>query len=156
MGPGCCRGVACPWARRTSLRPIVEALRTLVADLDASSIGELVGPSWSELGRLLPALGELDRAVPPEQAAQARLFELLLGLLGRLAEQAPLVLVVEDLQWADQSTRDLLAFLVRNLRRERMVVVVTYRNDEPGQERLGPYLAELDRGGRPNVWNCPG
>ena len=51
--------------------PIVEALRTLVADLDASSIGELVGPSWSELGRLLPALGELDRAVPPEQAAQA-------------------------------------------------------------------------------------
>jgi predicted ATPase len=78
--------------------PIVEALRTLVADLDASSIGELVGTSWSELGRLLPALGELDRAVPPEQAAQARLFELLLGLLGRLAEQAPLVLVVEDLQ----------------------------------------------------------
>jgi predicted ATPase len=127
--------------------PIVEALRTLVADLDASSIGELVGTSWSELGRLLPALGELDRAVPPEQAAQARLFELLLGLLGRLAEEAPLVLVVEDLQWADQSTRDLLAFLVRNLRRERMVVVVTYRNDEPGQERLGPYLAELDRGG---------
>jgi predicted ATPase len=57
------------------------------------------------------------------------------------------VLVVEDLHWADPSTRDLLAFLVRNLRRERLLVVVTYRNDEPGQERLGPYLAELDRGG---------
>jgi predicted ATPase len=72
---------------------------------------------------------------------------LLLGLLGRLGEQAPLVLVVEDLHWADQSTRDLLAFLVRNLRRERVLLVVTYRNDEPGQQRLGPYLAELDRGG---------
>jgi hypothetical protein len=39
------------------------------------------------------------------------------------------------------------AFLVRNLRRERLLVVVTYRDDEPGQQRLGPYLAELDRGG---------
>ena len=55
--------------------------------------------------------------------------------------------MLEDLHWADRSTRDLLAFLVRNLRRERLLVVVTYRNDEPGQERLGPYLAELDRGG---------
>jgi len=71
----------------------------------------------------------------------------LLGLLGRLGDQAPLVLVVEDLHWADRSTRDLLAFLVRNLRRERVLLVVTYRNDEPGQHRLGPYLAELGRGG---------
>ena len=59
-----------------------------------------------------------------------------------------MVLVVEDLHWADRSTRDLLAFLVRNLRRERLLLVVTYRSDEPGQQRLGPYLAELDRGGR--------
>ena len=58
------------------------------------------------------------------------------------------MLVVEDLHWADRSTRDLLAFLVRNLRRERVLLVVTYRNDEPGQQQLGPYLAELDRGGR--------
>ena len=57
------------------------------------------------------------------------------------------MLVIEDLHWADRSTRDLLAFLVRNLRRERVLLVVTYRNDEPGQQRLGSYLAELDRGG---------
>jgi DNA-binding CsgD family transcriptional regulator/tetratricopeptide (TPR) repeat protein len=125
--------------------PIVEALRALVTDLGVGAVRELVGPSWPELGRLLPALGALDRTGAPERAAQARLFELLLGLLGRLGEQAPLVLVVEDLHWADRSTRDLLAFLVRNLRRERVLVVVTYRNDEPGQQRLGPYLAELDR-----------
>jgi tetratricopeptide (TPR) repeat protein len=125
--------------------PIVEALRALLVDLDASAVRELVGPSWSELARLLPALGELDRTGAPEQVAQARLFELLLGLLGRLGEQAPLVLVVEDLHWADQSTRNLLAFLVRNLRRERVLVVVSYRSDEPLSDRLGPYLAELDR-----------
>src|SRR4029453_8045360 len=79
-------------------------------------------------------------------STQSRLFELVLGLLGRLAEQAPLVLVVEDLHWADRSTRELLAFLVRNLRRERVLLVATYRDDEPGQQRLGSYLAELDRG----------
>jgi DNA-binding NarL/FixJ family response regulator len=127
--------------------PIVEALRALVAEVGVDEVRELIGPSWTEVARLLPALGEPVGAGRPGEAAQARLFELLLGLLGRVGEQAPLVLVVEDLHWADRSTRDLLAFLVRNLRRERVLVVVTYRNDEPGQQRLGPYLAELDRGG---------
>jgi DNA-binding CsgD family transcriptional regulator/tetratricopeptide (TPR) repeat protein len=126
--------------------PIMAALRTLLGDVGVGAVRELVGPSWPELARLLPALGEPE-AGPAGQATQARLFELLLGLLGRLAEQAPLVLVVEDLHWADRSTRDLLAFLVRNLRRERVLLVVTYRNDEPGQQLLGPYLAELGRGG---------
>ena len=126
--------------------PIVEALRALLGDVGVGAVRELIGPSWPEVARLLPALGEPDRSGPSGQAAQARLFELLLGLLGRLGEQAPLVLVVEDLHWADRSTRDLLPFLVRNLRRERVLVVVTFRNDEPGQQRLGPYLAELDRG----------
>src|SRR5215213_4046197 len=128
--------------------PIVEALRALVADLGASAVRDLVGPSWPELARLLPALGAPDRIGLSDQAAQARLFELLLGLLGRLGEQTPLVLVVEDLHWADRSTRDLLAFLVRNLRREQLLAVVSYRSDEPGQQRLGPYLAELDRASR--------
>ncbi len=126
--------------------PIMEALRPLPEELGVDAVRELGGPSWRELARLLPSLGEPEPG-PAGQATQARLFELLLGLLARLSEQAPIAVVVEDLHWADQSTRDLLAFLVRNLRRERMVVVVTYRNDEPGQERLGPYLAELGRGG---------
>jgi DNA-binding CsgD family transcriptional regulator/tetratricopeptide (TPR) repeat protein len=133
-------GGALPYA------PMVEALRDLLTDVGVNEVRELVGPSWPELARLLPALGE-PASGPPGESAQARLFELLLGLLGRLGEQAPLVLVVEDLHWADRSTRDLLAFLVRNLRRERVLLVVTYRNDEPGQQRIGPYLAELGRGG---------
>src|SRR6266508_1864620 len=127
--------------------PIMEVLRVLLAELGPGGVRELAGPSWPELAWLLPALGKPQTAGPPSQAAQARLFEVLLGLLGRLGEQAPLVLVLEDLHWADRSTRDLLAFLVRNLRREQVLLVASYRSDEPGQGRLGPYLAELDRGG---------
>ena len=128
--------------------PIVEAMRALASDVGVGAVRELAGPSWRELARLLPALGAPETGAPTDQAAQTRLFELLLGLLGQLAEQGRLVVVVEDLHWADRSTLDLLAFLVRNLRRERLLLVVTYRNDEPGQQRLGPYLADLDRAGR--------
>jgi DNA-binding CsgD family transcriptional regulator/tetratricopeptide (TPR) repeat protein len=129
--------------------PIVEGLRALVGDLGASAVRGLIGPSWPELARLLPALGEPQAGGgPPGQAAQARVFELLLGMLARLSEETPLLLVVEDVHWADRTTRDLLAFLVRNLRRERLLVVVNYRSDEPGTDWLGPFLAVLDRSGR--------
>src|SRR5262249_56728306 len=77
-----------------------------------------------------------------------RLFELLLGVLRRLAERGPLLLVVEDLHWADQSTRDLLGFLVRNLR-AGVALLLTYRSDELHRRHpLRPFLAELDRSGR--------
>jgi tetratricopeptide (TPR) repeat protein len=127
--------------------PIVEVLRTLLAELGPDAVRGLAGPWWPALAGLAPGLGA-PPASPPGQAAQTQLFELLLGLLGRLAEQTPVALVVEDVHWADRSTRDLLAFLARNLRRERVLLVVTYRSDEPGHQRLRSWLAELDRGGR--------
>ena len=133
-------GSALPYAS------IVEVLRVLASDLGTDAVRELAGPSWPELARLLPVLGEPLPSGPPGQSAQARLFEVLLGLLGRLSEQAPLVLAVEDVHWSDQSTRDLLVFLVRNLRHERILLVVSYRSDEPQTAWLRPWLAELDRG----------
>ena len=103
-----------------------------------------------ELARLVPDLAE--PAAEPASAVgvstQGRLFELALGLLERMAADRPLVLVIEDLHWSDRSTRDLLAFLVRNLRAERIVFVATYRSDELHRGHpLRPFLAELDRGG---------
>ena len=67
-------------------------------------------------------------------------------VLGGAREE--LTLVVEDLHWADQFTRDLLGFLVRNLR-AGVALVLTCRLDElrPGHP-LRPFLAELNRGGR--------
>jgi predicted ATPase len=85
------------------------------------------------------------------------LFELLLVLLERLGAERPAVLVVEDLHWADRSTRDLLAFLHRNLRHGRLLLVMTYRSDELHRRHpLRPFLAELDRAAGPSAWSWTG
>jgi DNA-binding CsgD family transcriptional regulator/tetratricopeptide (TPR) repeat protein len=121
--------------------PIVGALR----DLGPEAI-ELAGPGRTELARLLPEAGELAPAARDDEFAQARLFETLLTLLGRVGEQAPLVLVIEDLHWADRSTRDFLSFLLRATRQERLVVVATYRSDELHRRHpLRPFLANAER-----------
>ena len=62
-------------------------------------------------------------------AGQGRLFALLRGIVERLAEAAPLLWVMEDLQWADRSTRDLVAFLAASLRSGRVMLVLTFRSD---------------------------
>ena len=55
----------------------------------------------------------------------------MLELLARLAaDRAPVLLVLEDMHWADRSSRDLLAFLARNLRGQRLALAATYRTDE--------------------------
>ena len=70
----------------------------------------------------------------------------MLSLLARLSELALLLLVIEDLHWADRSTRDLLAFLVRTLRGGRVALVASYRSDELNRRHpLRPLLAELVR-----------
>ncbi len=58
-----------------------------------------------------------------------------------------MVLIVEDMHWADRSTRDLLAFLIRNeASAEGLLIVVTYRSDDLHRTHpLRPLLAELDR-----------
>ena len=58
------------------------------------------------------------------------MFGAVLGLLAELAAQAPVLLILEDLHWADASTRDLLTFLSRMLHRERVAIVGTYRTDD--------------------------
>ena len=132
--------------------PVVEALRTMARGIDGPELATAVPePTKAELARLLPELGQ-PPAGGPEQpwldlgSGQGRLFELLLGLLERLAAERPTILVVEDLHWADRSTRDLLAFLVRNLRQGRLLPVLTYRSDELHRRHpLRPFLAELER-----------
>ena len=133
--------------------PLIEALRGLSHVLPAAELEELLGSGRAELARLMPHLqreGEGTPSLgPPDSSAQGRLFEHLLLLLERLASRAPLLMVIEDVHWADKSTLELLGFLARNLRQGRILLVVSYRSDELHRRHpLLPFLAEQERSGR--------
>lgn len=99
------------------------------------------------LGRLLPgrvAGASADASL--DDLGQLQLFDAVTGVLRDLAAAAPVLLVLEDLHWADQSTRDLLSFLLSRLRIERLAVVASYRADDLHRRHpLRPLLAELVR-----------
>ncbi|MFD9699692.1 helix-turn-helix transcriptional regulator [Lentzea sp. NPDC059081] len=83
---------------------------------------------------------------PEQDVGQLQLFDAVLGLLGDLSERRRVLLVVEDLHWADASTRYLLSFLLSRLRSQRLLVVGTYRADDLHRSHpLRPLLSELVR-----------
>jgi DNA-binding NarL/FixJ family response regulator len=130
--------------------PFTAVLRQLIRELGVAGVSDLLpGQACGELGRLLPELGEPVRGVDEvyQGEARARLFEQMLGLFGRLATDGPVTLALEDVHWADRSTRDLLMFLIGNQRvLGGVLIVVTFRSDELHRAHpLRPLLAELDR-----------
>jgi len=99
------------------------------------------------LSRLLPDSGD-GRPADEDRSGLARqqMFGAVLGLLTELAAAAPVLLVLEDLHWADASTRDLVTFLSRMLHRERVALIGTYRTDDLHRRHpLRPVVAELQR-----------
>jgi DNA-binding CsgD family transcriptional regulator len=124
--------------------PLVTALRPLVRDGDAV-LDALPADIRAELATLLPGLGE-QREYARAAGEQARVFEALLAVLEGLARTAPVLLVIEDLHWADASTRAFLRFLAATLGDEPLLLVATYRPDELHRRHpLRPLLAELER-----------
>jgi DNA-binding NarL/FixJ family response regulator len=98
------------------------------------------------LARLLP-----DREITRQPGdlpglAQQQLFGAVVGMLTELAETQPVLLVLEDLHWADRSTRDLVTFLSRVLRQERIALALSYRTDDLHRAHpLRPVVGELLR-----------
>jgi DNA-binding CsgD family transcriptional regulator/tetratricopeptide (TPR) repeat protein len=133
--------------------PLVEALRGLLQRLEPAAVTRLLAGDRGELARLLPELGQADHQPAGQglagEAGRLRLFGVLHRLLARLGGDAPVVLVVEDLHWADRSTLEFLAYLSRNLREERLLPVGTWRSDElPRAHPVRRWLAEQHRNSR--------
>ncbi len=126
--------------------PLVSALRPLVRErhptLDSLSSG-----SRNQLAALLPGLDGASQPTPgSDGSGQMRLFEALLELLDCLSEATPVLLILEDMHWADRSTRTFTSFLARSLRQERVLMLLTYRSDELHRRHpLRPLLSELER-----------
>ncbi|MEU9291224.1 AAA family ATPase [Streptomyces sp. NPDC048275] len=125
--------------------PFSTALRALRRRLPDELAAAAAGQE-EELARLLPELGESAPGRRFDEEGMARLFELTARLLERVAADRTVVIALEDLHWADASTRHLLAYLFRTLRSGRLLVVATYRADDIHRRHpLRPLLAELDR-----------
>jgi DNA-binding SARP family transcriptional activator/tetratricopeptide (TPR) repeat protein len=121
--------------------PFTEALRGRAA----ARLAALPGWIATELARLLPELGAPPAAgAGGPQDARHRLFEAVAVIVSQAAEDAPVVLAIEDLHWADPPTLLLLAHLVRRLSRERLMVLGTVRDDEP-DAALRELMGELER-----------
>ncbi len=126
--------------------PLLSALRPLVRERHPV-LAALAPGSRGQLAALLPGLDDgTPRPDRQDPAGQLRLFEAVLELLDRLSETEPVVLILEDMHWADRSTRSFVAFLARSMRQERVMLLLTYRSDELHRRHaLRPLLAELER-----------
>ncbi|MEP6852096.1 MAG: AAA family ATPase [bacterium] len=94
---------------------------------------------WAELVAQFPAIGRLrlsqrlmgaDAGAGADPLDRVALFEDVLGALHALAARRPVLVLIEDAHWADQSTRDLVGFLLARLGRAALAVVVSYRSDD--------------------------
>ena len=113
--------------------PFLEAIGNYLSAAESAKVRERLGVHVHELSKVFPQLGEATSAaasVAETPDARLRLFEAILALLGLAAEERGLLLIVEDLHWADASTRELLDYITRRLRNRRMLVLATYRRDE--------------------------
>ena len=129
------------------MAPLREILARLAVELDAESLEGVLGGARDVLGQLVPELGEW-RSERTGVVAE-RLGELVVGVVERLARRQPLLLVFEDLHWADASTRSLFSLLARVGGLGPVLLVGTYRSDELHRRHpLRPLLAELARSSR--------
>lgn len=128
-----------------SQQAIQECIGHLIDHLDDDELQEVVGASAGELVRLFPDLvGRVAGMTAPSregsQAEQHRLHAALATLLANASRDRDVVVVVEDLNWADQSTLGFLAHLAGTVGPARLLVVLTYRDTEVD---IGPGLVEL-------------
>src|SRR4051794_9341819 len=132
-----------------SYQPFVEAFGRYVATTSAEVLRAQVGAQGGELARLVP---ELARRVPDlarpagdgSEGERFRLFEAAGSLLANASRAWPVVLVLEDLHWADMPTALLLTHVVRSIQTERVLIIGSYRDTGVG-EPLAGVLADVHR-----------
>ena len=114
-----------------------DALQPLLRKLDAGALAVLTRGSGAWLGSISPAFATGGGGGAPEEEgaadAKARLFWTFAQFLGRLAAKQPLLLVLENLQWADTASLELLHFVSRQIGRERVGILCTYNESELDQ-----------------------
>ena len=134
--------------------PFVEILETLGNVLNPTAFRAALGNAAAEMARLMPQLRRIFSDVPPplemspDQSRESRrlLFNAFREFLGRNASERPVLLLMEDLQWADEGTLSLLSYLSRSVAEMPVLIVGTYRDDKVDTGRaLAQTLDDLIR-----------
>ena len=131
--------------------PWVQAIRSYVRDRDQQQLQSEMGAGAADIAEIVSDVGEqLPGLKPPPQLepdqARFRLFDSITAFLKSAGRRQPLVLILEDLQWADQPSLLLLEFLARELAGARLLIVGTYRDvDVTRRHPLSLTLGELAR-----------
>ena len=134
-------------------QPFLEALGYYVRNCSTTDLRAATGRHAPVLARLLPDVGDRLPGLPSAPSSDPdsdrfRLFEGVTALLRSLSDERPLVLVLDDLHWADKPTLLLLRHVLRHPDPIRMLVVGTYRDTELGRAHpLSETFADLRRDG---------
>jgi DNA-binding CsgD family transcriptional regulator/tetratricopeptide (TPR) repeat protein len=142
---------ACDPAVRTPYRPFVEALDYLIRGMEIDELRADLGPLGGELTRLLPHLdtlvGDLPVPVPADpDTGRHRLHVAVIGFLSAVSRRSPILLVLEDVHWADAPSLLLLQQLVRSGGEVRMLLLATFRDaDADVPAELSEALVDVRR-----------
>lgn len=132
--------------------PFVEAIGAHLVGVDKNWVKEL-GDARDELAKLFPQIptgGRPDLDDPVR--AKLRLFEAIGAVLDAIAATAGLLLILEDVHWADASSRELLEYLIGRLPRSRIMILATYRSDEVNRRHpLHSQVQAWSRNGRAEI-----
>ncbi len=153
------RGGAMPAGTDEPYGPVARSVGPALDALSDDELDAVLGPAVADVARILPSIAaRLDRTgrLPstrregaPERQ-QARALEGVLGMLGRLGERQPTVLVLEDLHRADAATRALVTFLARIASDQRLALVVSDQPDiVPRDDPWTSALASIAAAPRP-------
>ena len=126
--------------------PFVSAIRSGFHGLDRDELGRVLQRSAPDLAALFPELGKMESSAAPSGVERHRLSVAFQHLFRAFARETPVLVVLEDLHWADETSLELLLHLARELRDARVLLLATYRSDE--MHRRHPFLrtlAELQR-----------
>jgi len=128
-----------------------EVIRDYLENSNPEQLYRVIGFYPAEVAKLVPELSQKLRAIPqsfpisPEQE-QNRLFEAVSQFITNIAREAPLLVVLDDLQWTDPSSLLLLHYLARGIQREHLLLLGDYRDtDVDERHSLTPVLTELNR-----------
>jgi class 3 adenylate cyclase len=141
----------CDEEMKTPYHPFVEALGEFVAACPDDQLGRLIGPLGGELAALLPSLqarlsdlAEPIRDTPGTE--RYRLFEAVIDLFAAMSSAAPMLVILDDLHWADTPSLLLLRHLLRSNEPMRLLVIGTYRDTDIGRDHpLTQLLPDMRR-----------